>query len=135
MHRVAWGYSYRYLWAIHSSCYGWPQIFHHACSLMIIPVMVLLSSLVRSMTLWRLSKLSKKKLSSNKRRRSKWYAILDHLRSTFKNVALMLNIQCLVLHNRTGLRRGGIAHFLIWCNVCLLIPHCPSLHRFHVWGY
>ena len=39
---------------------------------------------------------------------------------------LMLNIQCLVLLNRMGLRRGGITHFLIWCNVCLLIPHYLS---------
>ena len=28
--------------------------------------------------------------------------------------------------NRMGLRRAGIAHFLIWCNVCLLIPHYMS---------
>ena len=35
-------------------------------------------------------------------------ATLDHLRSTFKNVALMLNIQFLVLLNRMGLWRGGI---------------------------
>ena len=40
---------------------------------MIIPVMVLSSSFVRSLTLWRLSKLLKKNLSSNKRRRSKWF--------------------------------------------------------------
>ena len=50
-------------------------------------------------------------------------ATLDHLRSTFKNVALMLNIQCLVLFNKMGLWREGITHFLIWCDVCLLIPH------------
>ena len=87
-------------------------------------------------------KISKQKLSSNKGRRSKWFimievvsimvdmmrqdATLDHLRSTFKNVALMLSIQCLVLLNRMRLQRGGITHFLIWCNVCLLIPHYLS---------
>ena len=53
-------------------------------------------------------------------------ATLDHLRSTFRNVVSMLNIQCLVLLNRMGLRRGGIAHFLIWCDVFLLIPHYLS---------
>ena len=53
-------------------------------------------------------------------------ATLDHLRSTFKNVALMLSIQCLVLLNIMGSRRGGIAHFLIWRDVCLLIPHYLS---------
>ena len=88
---------------------------------------------------WRLSK---QKLSSNKGRRSKWFilpkvvsimvdmmrhdATLDHLRSTFRNVALMLNIQCLVLLNEMGLRRGEIARFLIWCDVCLLISHYLS---------
>ena len=68
---------------------------------------------MRSLTIWRLSK---KKLSSNKGRISKWFilikvvsimvdmmrqdaATLDHLRSTLKNMALMLNIQCLVLLN------------------------------------
>ena len=77
-------------------------------SLMIIPVMVLSSSFVRSLTLLRLSKFSKQKLNSNKGRRSKWFiltevvsimvdmirrdATLDHLQSTFRNVALMLNI-------------------------------------------
>ena len=88
---------------------------------MIIPVMVLSSSFVRSLNLLRLSKLSKQKLSSNKVRRSKWFilievmsvmvdmmrhdATLDHLRSTFRNVALMLNIKCLVLLNIMGLQR------------------------------
>ena len=62
------------------------------------------------------TKLSKQKLRFNKGRRSKWFiltkvvtimvnmmrrdATLDHLRSTFRNVALMLSIQCLVLLNR-----------------------------------
>ena len=41
-------------------------------SLMTIPVMVLSSSFVKSLTLWRLSKLSNQKMSSNKGRRSKW---------------------------------------------------------------
>ena len=98
-------------------------------SLMIIPIMVLSSSFVRSLTLWRLSKLSKQKLNSNKERRSKWFILievvgimvdkmrrdvtLDHLRSTFRNVALMLSIQCPVLLNIMGLRRRGITHFLI----------------------
>ena len=27
MHRVAWGYSYRYLWVIHSFCYGGHKYF------------------------------------------------------------------------------------------------------------
>ena len=105
-------------------------------SLMIILVMVLLSLFVRSLNLWRLSKLM---LSSNKGRRSKWFiltkvmsitvdmmrrnATLDHLQSTFRNVALMLSIQCLVLLNKMGFRRGEIAHLLIWCDVCLLIPN------------
>ena len=53
-------------------------------------------------------------------------ATLDHLQSTFKNVALMLSIQCLVLLNRMGLHREGIERFLIWCDVCLLIPHYLS---------
>ena len=88
------------------------------------------------------STLSKLKLSSNKGRRSKWFilievvsimvdmmrrdATLDHLRSTFRNAALMLSIQCMVLLNKIGLWRGAIARFLIRCNVCLLIPHYPS---------
>ena len=79
-------------------------------------VIVLSSSFVRSLTLWRLSKL---KLSSNKGRRSKWFIMtevvsimvdimrrdttLDHLQSTFRNVASMLDIQCLVLLNRMRL--------------------------------
>ena len=91
---------------------------------------------MRSLKLWRLSKL---KLSSNKGRRSKWFilaevvsimgdmmrqdATLDHLQSTYRNVALMFSIQCLVLLNRMGLRREGIACFLIWCDVCLLISY------------
>ena len=70
---------------------------------------------MRSLTLWRLSK---QKLSSNKGRISKWFiltevvsimvdmmrrdATLDHLRSTFKNVASMLSIRCLVLLGRIG---------------------------------
>ena len=70
---------------------------------------------MRSLNLWRLSNLSKLKLSSNKGKRSKWFilievvsimvdmtrwdATLDHLRGTFRNVALMLSIQCLVLFN------------------------------------
>ena len=78
-------------------------------SLRIILVMVLSSSFMRSLNLWRLSKLSKIKLSSNKGRGSKWFilievvsimvdmmrrdATLDHLRGTFRNVALMLCIQ------------------------------------------
>ena len=53
-------------------------------------------------------------------------ATLDHLRSTFKNVALMLSIQCLVLLNIMGSRRGRITHFLIWRDVCMLIPHYLS---------
>ena len=68
---------------------------------------------MRSLTLGKLSKLSKKNLSSNMGRRSKWFiltevvnimvdmmrrdATLDHLQSTFRNVALMLSLQCLVL--------------------------------------
>ena len=32
-------------------------------------------------------------------------AALDHLQGTFRNVALMLNIQCLVLLTIMGLRR------------------------------
>ena len=56
---------------------------------------------------------------------------LDHLQSTFSNVALMLNIQCLVLLNKMRLRRGGITCFLIRCNVCLLIN--SSLRKF-LWG-
>ena len=48
---------------------------------------------------------------------------LDHFQSTFRNVALMLSEQCLVLLNRMGLQRGGITRFFIWCDVCLLIPH------------
>ena len=111
-------------------------------SLMIFPVMVLSSSFVRSLTFWRLSKLSKLNLSSNKGRRSKWFiqtkvvsimvemmrrdATLNHLQSTFRNVPLMLSIQCLVLLNKMGLRKGEIAHFLIWCDVCLLISHYMS---------
>ena len=79
------------------------------------------------------------KLSSNKGRRSKWFIMtevvsimvdtmrrdttLDHLQSTFRNVALMLSIQCMTLFNRMGLWRGGIAWLLIWCDVCLLISH------------
>ena len=51
---------------------------------------------------------------------------LDHLKSTLRNVALMLSIQCLVLLNKIGLRREGISRSLIWCNVCLLIPHYLS---------
>ena len=43
-----------------------------------------------------------------------------------RNVASMLSIKCLVLLNIMGLWRGGIAHFLIWCDVCLLIPHYLS---------
>ena len=85
-------------------------------SLMIISVMVLSSSFVRSLTLRRLSN---QKLSSNKGRRSKWFilievvsimvdimrrdATLNHLRSTFKDVALILSIHCLVLLNRMRL--------------------------------
>ena len=46
--------------------------------------------------------------------------------STFRNVTLMLSIQCLILLNIMELRRGGIARFLIWCDVCLLIPHYLS---------
>ena len=94
-------------------------------SLMIIPVIVLSSSFVKILTLWRLSKLSKKNLSFNKFilievvsilvDMTRQDATLDHLQSTFRNEALMLNIM--------GLRKGGIAHFLIWCDVCLLIPH------------
>ena len=77
-------------------------------SLMIIPVRVLSSSFVRSLNLLRLSKLSKLNLSFNKGRGSKWFimtevvsimvdmmrrdATLDHLRGTFRNVALMLSI-------------------------------------------
>ena len=53
---------------------------------------------------------------------------LNHLQSTFKNVTLMLRIQCLVLLNRMGLQRGGITRFLIWCNVCLLIPNHLSFY-------
>ena len=76
---------------------------------------------MRSLNLWRSSNLSKQKLSSNKGRRSKWFIMievvnimvdmmrrnvtLDHLRSTFKNVALMLSTQCMVLLNRMRLRR------------------------------
>ena len=44
-------------------------------SLMIIPIMVLSSSFVRNMTLWRLSKISKKKLSFKKGRKSKWFIL------------------------------------------------------------
>ena len=77
-------------------------------SLIIIPVMVLSSSFMRSLTLLRLSKFSKVMLSSNKGGRSKWFIMtevmsimvnmmrwdttLDHLRSFFMNVALMLSI-------------------------------------------
>ena len=50
-------------------------------------------------------------------------ATLDHLQGTFRNVALMLNIQCLVLLNKMGLQRREIARFLIWCDVCLLISN------------
>ena len=111
-------------------------------SLMVIPVMVFSSSFVRSLTLWRVSKLSKLKLSSNKGRRSKWFilievvsimvdimrheATLNHLKSTFRNVALMLSIQCLVLLNGMRLQRGEITHFLIWCDECVCIPHYVS---------
>ena len=52
--------------------------------------------------------------------------ILDHLRSTFRNVALMFSIQCLVLLNIMGLRKGGITRFLIWGDVFLLIPQYLS---------
>ena len=68
------------------------------------PIMVLSSSFMRSQPLWNLSKLLKLKLSSNKGRRSKLFiligvisimvdmmrrdAILNHLRNTFRNVAL-----------------------------------------------
>ena len=106
---------------------------------MIIPVVVLLGSFMRSLIILRLSKLSKLKLSSNKERRSKWFILtevvsimvdmmrwdttLDHLQSTFKNVALMLSIQCLILLNIMELRRRGIICLLIWCDVCLLISH------------
>ena len=55
-------------------------------------------------------------------------ATLDHWQSTFSNVALMLSIQCLVFLNRMGLRRGGIACFLI---CCMLVN--SSLHEF-LWG-
>ena len=54
---------------------------------------------------------------------------LDHLQSTFNNVALILSIQCLVLLNGMALQRGGIALFLIWCDVCLLVPHYLSSYR------
>ena len=91
-------------------------------------------------------------------------ATLDHLRSTFRNVALMLSIQCLILLNIMGLRRGGITHFLIssslpkflWGQPSKTVAYIlnqvlsnyvpktpyelwsqkkPSLHYFHVWGY
>ena len=97
---------------------------------------------MRSLTLRRPSKFSKQKLSSNKGRRSKWFILmevvsvmidmmrwdttLDHFRSTFKNVAFMLSIQYMVLLNKMGLQREGIARFLIWCDVCLLIPYYLS---------
>ena len=38
-------------------------------------------------------------------------------RCTFRNLALMLGIQCLVVLKKMGLRRGEIARFLIWCDV------------------
>ena len=53
-------------------------------------------------------------------------ATLNHLRSTFRNVTLMLSIQCLVLLNKMGLWRGEIARFFIWWDVCLLIHHYLS---------
>ena len=97
---------------------------------------------MRSLNLWSLSKLSKLKLSSNKGRESKWFvlvevvsimidmmrrdATLDHLRGTFRKVALMLSKQCIVLLNKMGLRGGEITCFLIWCDVCLLIPYYLS---------
>ena len=56
----------------------------------------------------------------------RWDATLDHLQGTFRNVALMLSIQCLVLLNKMGLQRGEITRFLIWYDVCLLIPHYMS---------
>ena len=123
----------------HSLHLLWVAINISSHSLMIILVMVLSSSFMTNSTLYRLSKL---KLSSNKGKRSKWFILtevvsimvdmmrqdttMDHLRCTFKNVALMLSIQCLVLVNKMGLRRGEIARFLIWCDVCLLIPHYLS---------
>ena len=118
MHQVAWGYSYRYF-VDYSPLLLWVVRNISSHSLMIIPDMVLSSSFVRILNLWRLSKLSKKRLSSNKGRKSKWFILievvsimvdrmrqdvdLNHLQSTFRNVALMLSIQCLVLLNRMGL--------------------------------
>ena len=64
----------------------------------------------------------KAKLNSNKGKISKWFilievvsimidmmrrdATMDHLQSTFRNVALMLSIRCMVPLNRIRLRRG-----------------------------
>ena len=92
----------------HSLLLLWVATNISSCSLMIIPVIVLSSSFMRSLTLLRLSKFSKLKLSSNKGGRSKWFIMievvsimvnmmrwditLDHLRSSFMNVALMLSI-------------------------------------------
>ena len=53
-------------------------------------------------------------------------ATLDHLRGIFRNVASMLSIQCLVLLKKMGLRKGEITRFLIWCDVCLFVPHYLS---------
>ena len=55
----------------HSILLLWLTINISSCSWMIIPVMVLSNSFVRSLTLWRLSKLSKLKLSFNTRKKIK----------------------------------------------------------------
>ena len=57
-------------------------------------------------------------------------ATLDHLQSTFRNVALMLNIQCLVLLNKMGLRRRR-NHTLLYMVRCMLVN--SSLPEF-LWG-
>ena len=59
------GYSFLLLWVATNIS---------SCSLMIIPVMVLLSSFMRNLTHWRLSK---QKFSSNKGRRSKWFILTE----------------------------------------------------------
>ena len=58
----------------HSPLLLWAVTNILSLSLMIIPVMVLSSSFVKILTLWRLSK---QKLSSNKGRRSKWFILRD----------------------------------------------------------
>ena len=131
MLRTSWVHSYWYLRALYSSSYRWLQVFYYFYSCLFCYGFPELILEVDSLEAFKVFKAKVELQQGKKDQRDlfwqRWWVLwrnmmrrgttLDLLHGTYRSVALMSNIQCLVCLSKMELQKEEIVHFLTWCDV------------------